>query len=276
MFKKGVESSGVVPGGGPNERFPGYDVLAEIETWDAVTAGVVLDRLGPAPDLRFFTVEEEAIGRCLFDQLLDQRSDPKVPVLELVDARLAERETDGWRYEDMPEDDEAFRRSFAALEQDAQVAYGKRFCDLDWADQADVVQHVQDQSGNDWHGMSAKHVWSLWTRYGCAAFYSHPWAWNEIGFGGPAYPRGYKHMGFDAREPWEVPDRIDRSPTGWGERVERARRKHAAVRSRQMQRHHPQPDAPHGFPDEEDAPREGHERALGGATQGAEQGSEDR
>ena len=29
------------------------------------------------------------------------------------------------------------------------------------------------------------HVWSLWTRYACTAFYSHPWAWNEIGFGGP-------------------------------------------------------------------------------------------
>ena len=28
-----------------------------------------------------------------------------------------------------------------------------------------------------------------------AAFYSHPWAWNEIGFGGPAYPRGYARLG---------------------------------------------------------------------------------
>ena len=28
-----------------------------------------------------------------------------------------------------------------------------------------------------------------------AAFYSHPWAWNEIGFGGPAYPQGYMRLG---------------------------------------------------------------------------------
>jgi hypothetical protein len=28
-----------------------------------------------------------------------------------------------------------------------------------------------------------------------AAFYSHPWAWNEIGFGGPAYPRGFMRLG---------------------------------------------------------------------------------
>ena len=48
----------------------------------------------------------------------------------------------------------------------------------------------RSQDADRWHGFDAKHVWSLWTRYACAAFYSHPWAWNEIGFGGPAYPRG--------------------------------------------------------------------------------------
>ena len=37
------------------------------------------------------------------------------------------------------------------------------------------------------------------------AFYSHPWAWNEIGFGGPAYPRGYVRLGAGQREHWEAP-----------------------------------------------------------------------
>ena len=35
------------------------------------------------------------------------------------------------------------------------------------------------------------------------AFYSHPWAWNEIGFGGPAYPRGYSRLGAGLSETWE-------------------------------------------------------------------------
>ena len=39
-------------------------------------------------------------------------------------------------------------------------------------------------------GCPAGRVFALWMRYACAAFYSHPWAWNEIGFGGPAYPQG--------------------------------------------------------------------------------------
>jgi hypothetical protein len=36
-----------------------------------------------------------------------------------------------------------------------------------------------------------------------AAFYSHPWAWSEIGFGGPAYPRGFARLGAGQREQWE-------------------------------------------------------------------------
>jgi hypothetical protein len=47
-----------------------------------------------------------------------------------------------------------------------------------------------------------------------AAFYSHPWAWNEIGFGGPAYPRGFMRLGQGAEglEPFERPGATDEDP----------------------------------------------------------------
>jgi hypothetical protein len=63
-------------------------------------------------------------------------------------------------------------------------------------------------------------------RYACTAFYSHPWAWNEIGFGGPAYPRGYKNLGLDRREPWEVSERDAADPVPWAERAEASLRRH--------------------------------------------------
>ena len=47
-------------------------------------------------------------------------------------------------------------------------------------------------------------AWSVCMRMILAAFYSHPWAWNEIGFGGPAYPRGYMRLGpLSTLEPFE-------------------------------------------------------------------------
>jgi len=222
--------TGVTPGG-EQRRFPGYDVLAQAGTWDAATAAIVEARLGSPPARAFFTPDEQATGGALFDQLLDQRTEPKVPVLAMVDVRLAEGSTDGWRHEDMPEDGEAFRHSFAALDADAQDAYGDPFALLSWQDQADVLQRVQDRSGSDWRGLAAKHVWDMWTRYACTAFYSHPWAWNEIGFGGPAYPRGYKNLGIDAREPWEVADVSGLDPAPWADYVESARRRSAGRES---------------------------------------------
>ena len=221
------------------ERFPSFDVLDQVPTWDVATAGTVLSRLTPPPPVRFFDLGEEAIGRALFDQLLDQQDDPRVPVFEMVDSRLAEFETDGWRYADLPEDGEAFRRSFAALDADARAAYDGGFAELDWWDQTDLLQVVQQLGSADWHGLNAAHIWSLWTRYACTAYYSHPWAWNEIGFGGPAYPRGYKHIGIDALEPWETADVSDEDPVGRGNEIEQARRRHAQARSELLRRRDP-------------------------------------
>jgi hypothetical protein len=55
------------------------------------------------------------------------------------------------------------------------------------------------------------------------AYYSHPTAWNEIGFGGPASPRGYVRMGFNRRDPWEA---VEAKP---GE-ADKARAENARVR----------------------------------------------
>ena len=35
-------------------------------------------------------------------------------------------------------------------------------------------------------------------------YYAHPSAWSEIGFGGPASPRGYLRLGTNRRDSWEA------------------------------------------------------------------------
>jgi Gluconate 2-dehydrogenase subunit 3 len=214
--------SGPTPRGGP-DRFPGFDVFSEQPRWDPATAAVLAGRLGPPPDLRFFTPAEEAIGTALLDLLLgqqdpdprtvlgarnagQQRDRPRIPLTAMIDARLAAAETDGWRYANMPEDGQAWRDTLGFLDADAQAKHGQGFAGCPAGDQAALIQAVQDAGPGDWHGLPASRVWSLWTRYACTAFYAHPWAWNEMGFPGPAYPRGYKNIGVGKREPFEVPD----------------------------------------------------------------------
>ncbi len=191
-------------------RFPGFDVLDQSGHWDPVTTGVVLERVGMAPDIRFFTPREQGIATVLCDALLGQDGDTnpsiRVPIVNLIDARLAEQQTDGWHYHDMPADGQAWRDTLAALDADANEQFGTRFATCQRRHRASLIQSVQDLGADQWHDLNAKHVWSLWTRYACTAFYSHPSAWNEIGFSGPAYPRGYKNAGVDKLEPFEVHD----------------------------------------------------------------------
>jgi hypothetical protein len=202
-------------------RFPGYDVLGRAHTWDRITEGVVLDRLSARVGTQFFTPAEEATCRPLLDRLLGLGDPPEVPVFELVDRRLAGGETDGWRYEDLPPDDELWRRSLRLLDRDADARAGRPFGELPVADQLEALQAIHD--AERWHGLPAPRVWNLWMRYACAAYYSHPAAWNEIGFGGPAYPIGYRALGLNGREPWEVREVDAEDPEPWAERVERAR-----------------------------------------------------
>jgi gluconate 2-dehydrogenase subunit 3-like protein len=214
------------PPAGTPDRFPGFDAVSQARHWDEITAAAVLSRLGPPPALRFFGPAEEAIATALLDLLLGQAEPagrtllgtggaeraggagelPRVPVTAMIDARLAEAETDGWRYADMPEDGQAWRDTLGYLEADAQAKFGRGFAACPVAGQAALIQAVQDLGSADWHGLPASRVWSLWTRYACTAFYAHPTAWNEIGFPGPAYPRGYKNLGAGRREPFEVAD----------------------------------------------------------------------
>ena len=46
-----------------------------------------------------------------------------------------------------------------------------------------------------WERLPCRKAWEVVMRGVLSAFYSHPWAWNEIGYGGPAYPRGYMRLG---------------------------------------------------------------------------------
>ena len=205
-------------------RFPGYDVVSQVGHWDARTRAVVLGRLSPPRAVSFFSEAEEQVCRPLLDRLLANDDQPqKVPVFEMIDQRLAAGSTDGWHFDDMPPDNETWRASLAEL---ARL----NFAALDPKAQHDLLESVRE--AESFGGLPAARVWDLWLRYACTAYYSHPWAFNEIGFGGPAYPRGYKNIGVGKREPWEVEEVDAEDPIPWVNRVEAARRRHARRGSR--------------------------------------------
>jgi hypothetical protein len=201
-------------------RYPDYDVLENADHWDPVTRELVLDRVQNIPPIRFFSVREAATAGALCDVLMGQDREPRIPVLNYVDEKLHGGSLDGYQYFDMPDDGDAWRMILQGLdEQAAERAQCPSFAAAPADVRHEIVSDFAEAKlhGGTWELINVKHAFSVAMRYVLQAFYSHPWAWNEIGWGGPAYPRGYSRFGSPhlqgaEREPWEGREAYDVDP----------------------------------------------------------------
>ena len=201
-------------------RYPDFDVLATADSWDDATKKVVLARLEPPGPLRFFTAQEEPCLRAFCDTVLAQDTEPRVPVAESVDSKLADGLLDGYQYADMPDDRDTWRLVLRALDETASGRYGKAsFAAADSGTREAIIGQFSNGrlDGGARERLNVKRAWSVCMRATLSSFYSHPWAWNEIGFGGPAYPRGFMRLGgaigpAAAREPFETRGATDEDP----------------------------------------------------------------
>ena len=191
-------------------RFPGYDVLAKRHTpsWNEKTRQVIDQRLALPREPRFLAEAEWRTLEAVSARIVPQpNTRPPVPTAAMVDAKLLENRGDGYRDHRLPPLREAWQRGLRALDAEARRAHGAAFHALDEGEQDALLHAAQDGRLAD----------PAWERMDCAiffekrlvpdivsAYYAHPIAWNEIGFGGPASPRGYVRMNFDRRDPWEA------------------------------------------------------------------------
>ena len=62
-----------------------------------------------------------------------------------------------------------------------------------------------------WKELPARRFFQLFMRDVITNYYAHPAAWAEIGFNGPASPRGHMRLGLGKRDPWEAEEKRPRS-----------------------------------------------------------------
>lgn len=190
-------------------RFPGYDVLAKRQSpsWNEKTRQVIDQRLALPREPRFLSPEEfctlEAICDCIVPQPPDR---PPVPLAAMVDAKLHENSGDGYRDHRLPPLRDAWRQGLRGIEAEAWRRHNVCFAQLDGAEQDALLRTVQDgKIAGDWDGMPPAVFFAKRLLFDIVAqYYAHPTAWSEIGFGGPASPRGYVRMDLDRRDPWEA------------------------------------------------------------------------
>ena len=197
-----------------HNHFPTYDVLGKWDTpsWNHQTRAVIDRRLHQVPDRRFFTETEWAILSAVCDRLIPQpdRFDRPVPIVPYIDEKLFNNRGDGYRYEGMPPMREAWWRGVSAIEEEARARWGSGFRELPANQQEAVLRAIQhgDTRSAAWQSLPPKRFFlTTLLREVTSIYYAHPGAWSEIGFGGPASPRGYVRLGFDRRDSWEAEQR---------------------------------------------------------------------
>jgi len=191
--------------------YPHFSTLAQQKFWDARTREVILDRVHNIPPIRFFTPDEANLMGVICDHIIpqdDRAAAQRIPIVPWIDKRLYENRHDGYRFADMPPDREAFRLGFDAIEQIAHHLHSRSFVGLDPLQQNRILKSLHDgkpAAGDEiWKRMPVHRFWIMLVQDCVEVYYSHPWAWDEIGFGGPAYPRGYIRLENGSPEPWEA------------------------------------------------------------------------
>ncbi|MGF6954707.1 gluconate 2-dehydrogenase subunit 3 family protein [Paraburkholderia youngii] len=191
-------------------RYPGYDVLDKRATpsWDAHTRAVIAERLATPLEPRFFSAVEWLAVTSLCARIVPQaNAHPVVPLAALLDAHLAGNGNDGYRDARLPPMREAWRIGLAALDAESRERGGLPFASLAQDAQIALLGDMQrgELTNPAWRGMPSKLFFSDRVLHDiCGLYYSHPHAWSEIGFGGPANPRGYVRMYLNRRDPWEA------------------------------------------------------------------------
>ncbi len=203
--------------------YPAYQVLAKWDSpsFDDATRLVVAKRLDDAPQRQFLSETHFALLRVVMDCVLPQperSADARIPVEAFIDEMLQANRGNGTRLEGTPTQREAWLQGLDGIEHESKRRHQKEFASLSPDQQSDVMQAIDDQDVDEatWKGLHPQRFFrSILMKESVKAYYAHPFAWNEIGFGGPAAPRGYVRLGPDERDPWEaVQERMPQTVKG--------------------------------------------------------------
>lgn len=172
-------------------RYPDFDVMARSEEWDEHTRSVIANRMKDPGQPRFLTEAESATLRAAAARLLAE-TDPWLigKVVEHIDTLLAQGPGDGYRKESVPPDQAHWRCGLALL--------GEGFATQEpwWQDER---LRTVSETEPDFFGTLLKECVS--------AYCSLPPVWSFMGYGGPAYPRGYVRIELGLVDPWEAKQR---------------------------------------------------------------------
>jgi gluconate 2-dehydrogenase gamma chain len=152
-----------------------------------------MDAAPAAP--RFFDAAEFASLSAVCARLIVDL--PKVDIADSIDARLADGIGDGWRYDALPADGEAYRQGLRMIDATARLLGDAAFVALGPEAQDAVLTAVQESSRRWFEELLAEAVETA---------YAHPAVQGAIGYAGFADLPGWTAIGLDERDAQEPVD----------------------------------------------------------------------
>ncbi len=160
----------------------------------------------PRTTPRFFPEDAwetlRAVCRLVFPKAEAYRAD----LAGLIDERLTQGQGNGWRYDALPPDGDAYRLGLQGLNQSAQILYGCEFAAVGGDAQDALLAAVRrgDAPGDLWQTLPGPRLMEELLAELTELYYSHPSAQEEIGYVGMADGRGWARVGLNEREDWET------------------------------------------------------------------------
>ena len=184
-------------------------LLASPHVSEATRAAVQARLDAPAAYVpQFLAPETYALLEAVAARLLPQpdRGGQPIPLAPAVDQRLAEGRADGWRYDALPPDREAYRLGLGGIQEIAQAHFQADFTTLDAGQQDAVLQALASGTppGTMWQTLEAGRFFEEMLAELTETYYAHPLAQEEIGYVGMADLPNWTKIGLNEHEEREV------------------------------------------------------------------------
>ncbi|MBH8570797.1 gluconate 2-dehydrogenase subunit 3 family protein [Microvirga sp. STS02] len=179
-------------------------LLATPHVSEATRTAVQARLDAPAYTPQFLAPETYALLEAVADRLFPQPDRPEqpIPLAPAVDQRLTEGRADGWRYDALPPDREAYRLGLGGIQEIAQAQFQTDFTALS-AEQQDAVLQVLAAAtppGKTWETLDAGRFFEEMLAELTETYYAHPLAQEEIGYVGMADLPAWTKIGLNERE----------------------------------------------------------------------------
>jgi hypothetical protein len=191
-------------------HYPDFNVMEEKEHWDPHTREIVEKRTAERRkgSYKFFNqMEAETLYSLCSIILDDSRDSVLLFVLNHFDQNLSSNIGESERKKNVPKGAVLIREGLHALNLYSNQGHSVTFHELEVKIQTDIVRMLANYNlplEADNNKVPTKDFFTQILTNAVSAYYSHPTIWSEIGYAGPAYPRGYVRSEWGLTDPWEA------------------------------------------------------------------------